>query len=170
MLILLTNVIGRPVVSGQDGAPVGKVAAAVFDGARGKLVAYRLATSRHERFVSTVDVTAYLENAVTVTNAGVAQAAEDLPVLGKVLLERTDPIGCRAVTESGKRLGRVKECTFETDGHYLVKLHVSPPFWQLTRRDLIIPRERVLRFGRRQVVVRYDGKVRSAGLEPETAP
>ena len=42
MLKLLSDLIGQPVISERDGAPVGRVRTAVFDGDKGKVLAYRL--------------------------------------------------------------------------------------------------------------------------------
>ncbi|MDP9212277.1 MAG: PRC-barrel domain-containing protein [bacterium] len=169
MLFLLADIIGRPVIAIPDGTPLGKVADPVFDAARGKVVAYRLG-GRTRRLVSTVDVTTYLEDAVSVNGADAAQDAGDLPSIRPLLEEPVRLLGATVVTDAGRRLGRVKECTIETDGHFLTKLHVAPPIWRPAARELILPREAVIRFERKRVVVRYDEKVRPTELEPETAP
>ncbi|MEX1113400.1 MAG: PRC-barrel domain-containing protein [Patescibacteria group bacterium] len=169
MLFLLTDIIGRPVIAMPDGTPLGTIDEPVFDAARGKIVAYRL-KGRPKHLLSTVDVSSYPEDAVGASGADVAQTADDLPAI-KPLLERpVRLLGTTAVSESGKRLGRVKECTVETEGHFLAKLHIVPPLWRPAARELILPREAVLRFERKWVIVRYDGKVRPAEFEPETAP
>ncbi|HEY8108610.1 MAG TPA: PRC-barrel domain-containing protein [Patescibacteria group bacterium] len=168
MLKLLSDLAGQPVVSERDGAPVGRVREVVFDAAKGKVLAYRLAGPR-DAYLSTVDIRAYLDHGLVIAGAEVAAPLEDLPAVKRATEAGIRPIGLRAVTGKGKRIGTVDDATVETEGHFLTKLHIKPRWWQLSAKDLIIPRARVDRFERDRVVLRYDNDGSPAGLEPEIA-
>jgi sporulation protein YlmC with PRC-barrel domain len=168
MLKLLSDLIGQPVVSERDGASIGRVRSVAFDAEKGKVLAYRLAGSA-DSYVSTVDVRAYLDQGLVIAGPEVAGPLEDLPTVRKALESDINPIGLRAETTKGKRLGTVDDATIESEGHFLAKLHIKPPWWQLAGKELIIPRSRVDRFEPRRVVVRYDNGGSPAELEPEVA-
>ncbi|MEX2043576.1 MAG: PRC-barrel domain-containing protein [Patescibacteria group bacterium] len=174
MLKLLSDLTGQPVVSERDGTPAGRVRQPVFDAAKGKVLAYRLGgpAAMHGSggaYVSTVDVRAYLDHGLVIAGPEIAQPLEDLPAVRRAVDAGIEPIGLRAETNKGKRLGKVDDLTIETEGHFLTKLHVKPPWWQPTGKGLIVPRSRVERFEPGRVVLRYDSDGSTAGLEPEVA-
>lgn len=169
MLKLLSDLADQPVVSEREGAPVGRVRRTVFDATKGKVLAYRIGGGSTGTYVSTVDVRAYLDHGLVIVGPEIAQPLDDLPTVRKAVEADVDPIGLRAETTKGKRLGKVDDATIETEGHFLTKLHIKPPWWQLTGKELIVPRSRVDRFEPKRVVLRYDNDGNTAELEPEAA-
>lgn len=165
MLKLLSDLIGQPIISERDASPMGRVRSTVFDAAKGKVLAYRLG----DTYVSTVDVRGYLDHGLVIAGAEVAQTLDDLPSILRAAEAGIEPVGLRAETNKGKRLGTVDDATIETDGHFLTKLHIKPRWWQLSGKELIVPRARVERFEPKRVVLRYDNGGSPAGLEPEVA-
>ena len=169
MLKLLSDLVGQPVVSERDGTAIGRVQTVVFDAGKGKVVAYRFRGSAADSYISTIDIRAYLDRGLVIAGAETAQSLDDLPSVRTVVESNIDPIGLRAETIQGRRLGRVDDATIETDGHFLTKLHIKPPWWQVTGKGLIIPHTRIVRFEPDRVVLRYDKDGNPAELEPEVA-
>lgn len=167
MLKLLSTVIGRPVISHRDGRRVTNVAGVVGDSTTAKVVAYRV--SNGPGLVSTTDILAYLDEGLVVADGDAIQPEDELIRVKRLADKRTGFLGLKVFTEQGKRLGVVDDVLIETDGHFLVRLHVRPSFpARLFARERIIPRERVIRMNHREVVVRYDEKA-PVSAEPEIA-
>ncbi len=168
MLKLLSTIVGQPVVSQRDAAPIGAVREAIADPASAKVIAYRVSLA--PGFLATADVLAYLDAGLMIPDAEAIQAEDDLVRVKRLGDERTKLLGLNVVTEQGQRLGTVADALIETEGHFLVRLHVRPGFpGRLFTGERIIPRERVVRMTAREVIVRYDGKARPVGAEPEIA-
>lgn len=168
MLRLLSTIIGHPVISQHEGAPVAVITEAIGDPATAKVIAYRVNTA--PGFLATSDVLAYLDEAVAIRDREAIQAEDDLVRVKRLGDKRTRLLGLKAVTEQRKRLGTVTDALIETDGHFLIRLHIRPRFpFSLFGSERIIPRERVIRINSREVIVRYDGEARPVGAEPEIA-
>lgn len=166
MLRLVSDLVGVPIVAEADGQALGRCTGIVFDSEKGKVLAFGLAGGR---YVSTVDIRAYLSEGLIVGEINAAQPLDDLPTVQEAEKKGIRPVGVKAITAKGNRLGKVSDAELETDGHFIVKLHVKPPWWRPAGRDLIIPRERVVRYEPGRVVVRYDDGERPAAVEPEVA-
>jgi sporulation protein YlmC with PRC-barrel domain len=166
MLRLLSTILDHRVIAQREARPIGKIKEIVFDPAKGKLVAYRLDTK--PEYLSTVDVLGYLDDALVVPDQHVLQAEDDLVRVKQLAGNRTGLIGLKVISDKGKRLGSVGDAEIDTDGHFLAKIHVRPGWWQrLFTHALIIPREQIVKLTPDRVVVRYDVRARSAGVEPE---
>lgn len=168
MLRLLTTIIGLPVVSQRQGAPVAAIRATVCDPAAGKVIAYRVDTA--PGFLATADILTYLDEGLVVTDREVIQSEDDLVRVKRLGADRTALIGLKAVDEHGRRVGTVSDVLLETEGHFVTKLHIRPGlFKRLFVSERIIPRERVIKMTAREVTVRYDNEARPVGAEPEIA-
>lgn len=167
MLTLLTTVIGSPILGQQEGTVLGKIREAIIEPDKGKIAAYRLANGK---FIVTVDVLSYLKDGVVVQSADAMQPDQDLARVKTLLKKNVPLLKLPVITDRGRKLGRISDCLFETDGHFIAKLHIRPPLWQrLFEAELIIPREQIVRITPREVVVRYDVKAKAPGVEPEIA-
>lgn len=167
MLKLLSTIIGRPVISQRDGRRVTTVVEAVGDSATAKVVAYKIGAG--PSLLSTTDVLAYLDDGLVVSDADALQPESELVRVKQLGDTRTKFLGSKVVTEQGKRLGTVNDILIETDGHFLIRLHVRPS-WpaRLFANERIVSRERIVRLSAREVVVRYDEKA-PVSAEPEIA-
>ncbi len=165
MLKLLSTVVGRPVLSQRDGGRLADVAAVVGDTDTAKVVAYRAG----DGLVSTADVMAYLDEGLVVADGDAIQPEDELVRVARLGDRRTGFVGLKAVTEQGRRLGTVDDVLIETEGHFVARLHIRPPFpFRLFAGERIVPRERIVRMDARRVVVRYDDKA-PVSAEPEIA-
>lgn len=166
MLKLLSTIVNHPLLSHRDGRSLTTLTSAVGDSANAKVVAYRVGG---DQLVSTADILAYLDEGVVVNDADAVQPAKELVRVMRLGDQRTNFIGLKVFTEQGKRIGTVTDVLIETNGHFVARLHVRPPFpARLFAGDRIIPRERIIRMNAREAVVRYDEEA-PVSAEPEIA-
>lgn len=168
MLRLLSTIIGLPVISQRDSRALGVVKEPAADAAKGKIVAYEL--SRRPSYLSTTDILAYLDDGIVVQDDEVLQEEDDLIRLKQLGNDRTPLFGLKAVSDTGKKLGRISDVLIDTEAHLTTRLHIKPGGLRgLAAAELIIPRERVIKMTAQEVIVRYDSGARSASAEPEVA-
>ena len=164
---MLSTLQGQPVVAQHTGETVGAVADWVIDPGKGKVEAFELSGGR---FVSPVDVLNYLDAGLVVASRDAAQSPDELVRVKKLLSERCRLIGCKTVTERGKRLGKVKDGLVDTTSLFIAKIYVQPQLWnRIFQEERIIPREQVVTMTPKQVVVRYDVKPQASEVEAEPA-
>lgn len=169
-LRLLSEILRLPVVSSQTGKPLGMVNDFVLDAAKGVIEAYEVRSGRHKRYLSTVDISKYYDNAVLVPSPDVLQRTDELIRLKELLNSPIRIIGSKVVTEEGKKLGTVRDCMIHSTGHFIAKINVKPNLLaRVVSEERIISRENILKVMPRKVVVRYDMKAQAANVEPEIA-
>lgn len=167
MLRLVSTIIDLPVISQRDSQALGRIAEPSFDTSTGKLVAYRTSDGS---YISSMEVLAYVDDAVIVQDDSVLQPEQELVRLVQLGDKRSPLLGLKAVNESGKRVGTVADVLLETETQAVARLHIRPGGLRgLTGSELVIPRERVVRMNSRQVTVRYDDGARAASAEPKVA-
>jgi sporulation protein YlmC with PRC-barrel domain len=167
MLASLRTVTGQAVITQAGPHRLGTVAAPLLDPDKGIIIAYRL--SGRPAYLATVDVAGYTEDAIVTTSPDAVQPPDDLVRLKPLIEHPVKPLGLRVVSEDGQKLGRVGDFEFDTSDHRIARLHVKPVWWQrFTGRDLILPRERIVKITDSNVTVRYDSSVTSQAPLPET--
>lgn len=170
MLKLLTSIAGLPVVAQREGQTIGHLAEAVFAPDKGVIIAYRVKGTSKQSYLSTVDILAYLDEAIVVADAEVLASDDDLVQVKRLGADKIKLLGLRVETDQSKRLGRVTDCLLETSSHLLAKVYIGRPFWQRPfSSDLIIPREQIVHITPRLMVVRYDVEAKAPEPEPEIA-
>ena len=168
MLRLVSSVLGLPVMLHHTAQKIGDVGTFVVDPAKGKIEAYEMQGRRKQRYLSTVDVLDYYDDAITARDADALQEATDLVRLTGLLEERTDLLGLRVVSQRGRRLGKVKDALFDTQTHFIAKLYVKPGLTsRLLTSELVIAREQIVAVTPKQVTVRYDEKAAAPGAPAE---
>lgn len=76
-------------------------------------------------------------------------------------------LGCKVVTQTGKKLGKVRDYTLDTQHFFINKIHVSNLWGTLISDKLIIARSDIVDVDRAKVTVR-DGvvKIKKANAKP----
>lgn len=170
MLKLLSNLRGQPVVAQQLGKPIGAIDDWVIDPERGQVVAFELTGRQERRFLSGVDIINHLDAGLVVAGEDALQSVDELVRVKKLIDDRCTLIGSKVVTEKGKRLGKVRDCLIDSAGLFIAKLYVQPNLLdRVFSEEMILPREHIVKMTPREVIVRYDMKASSPGIEPEIA-
>ncbi len=168
MLRLLSEILKLPLVSSQSGSPIGRLTGYLVDPATGVIAAYVTKVDGQTRYLSTVDVLRYYDNAVLVSEPAVLQELDELVRVKRLVEERIELFGLRVVDQESARLGSIHDCLVHSVGHYLARLYVKPPLLtRLISDERIIPREHIVSISQKEVIVRYDMKAQAPAAEPE---
>lgn len=171
MLVSLRNTVKMRVVSQADPEQLGHVVSAVLDPEKGTIAAFRVDT-HPPTYLACVDVAGYAEDAIITKVPDAVQPAEELIRLRPLVTSKLKPFGLKVLDEEGHKLGKTADFIFDSTDHRLMRVHVRPNWFRvLMAKELIIPRERIVRITPSELVVRYDSSVTSeAGLPAPTEP
>jgi sporulation protein YlmC with PRC-barrel domain len=159
------------VVSQAGPQRLGQATDVIVDPDKGQVVAYRL-DSHPTTYLATVDVAGYADDAIITKVPDAVQPVDELIRLKPFVDAKLKPIGLRVTDEDGQKLGKVSDFIFDSTDHRLMRVHVRPSWLRmLTAKELILPRERIIRITPSEVIVRYDSSVpNEAGIPVETEP
>lgn len=170
MIKLLSAVIKHPVVTAHLSEPIGVVADYILDAEKGIIAGYVVIRGRQKRYVSTVDVIRYYDDAVEIRDPANLQTLQDLIRLRPLVQANCSLTGSKVVDESGKRLGHVQDAAFESTDHSLASIYVKPGLVQgLFGEERILARNLITRIERHKVTVRYDREATPPAATPEIA-
>lgn len=172
MLVIDEIISGKKVMSIHAGRAIAAINEAVIDPSDLKIVAFSI-HARGLRYFSVIHSSDIREwsnlGAVINSEDDVMEVDENMPKI-KELVEskfRLGGIGVR--TESGRRLGRVKNYIFETDGFFVVKLYIEKTgLLSLLSQPLVIERGSVINVTNKFIVIADDAnKVKIKGRPKE---
>lgn len=160
MLVLSEAIGGRNVMSIHAGGAIAKTSEAIIDPANLKIIAFSV-LARGLQYFSVIhcsDIREWSPIGVVINSEDdLMEVDENMPKIRELIESKfkLDGIGVR--TESGKRLGRVKNFVFETDGYFVVKFYIerSGPF-NLFNQPLVIERDSVVNVTNKFIVVSDD--------------
>jgi uncharacterized protein YrrD len=156
---------GLPVITMAEGKQVGKIDDLIVDPERKAVSWLRLHSGGmlggERLWVSTEAVHGVGEDAVTINAEADARAPADAPDALALVKAKRGVIGNTVITESGERVGEVRDYEFDPDTFALTSLSV-PPGMNVVGEILMIPGDKVLTIGKDMIVVAAD-----ATMQPE---
>jgi uncharacterized protein YrrD len=165
------EVKGLAVISLAEGAQIGKVDEVVVDPDRKVVCWLRLHSGGllgDRTWVPVEAVYGVGTDAVTIRAQEAVRAQNEAPEADAIIQSRRVVIGSPAVTETGQRLGVVRDYEFAPDNFRLTYLHI-PPGMDILGQHVNIDAEKVQTIGPDVIVVRDDAVVRLDEKEPEAA-
>ena len=147
---------GLPVITMAEGKQIGKVDDLVVDPERKAVSWLRLHSggmlSGERLWVSTEAVHGVGEDAVTINAEADARAPADAPEALALVKAKRGIIGNKVITESGERLGEVRDYEFNPGTFALTSLSI-PPGMGVVGDTLMITDNKVLTIGEDVIVV-----------------
>ena len=147
---------GLPVITMAEGKQIGKVDDLVIDPERKAVSWFRLHSGGmlggERLWVSTEAVHGVGEHAVTINTEADARAPADAPEALALVKAKRGVIGNKVMTESGERVGEVRDYEFNPDTFALTSLSI-PPSMGLAGDTLMIAGDKVLTIGEDVIVV-----------------
>lgn len=159
---------GLPVVTMAEGKQVGKVDELVVDPERKAVSWLRLHSGGigmlggERLWVPAEAVHGVGEDAVTINAEADARAPADAPEALALVQAKREIIGNEVITESGERLGQVRDYEFNPDTFALTSLSVTSGM-NVVGEILTIAGDKVLTIGEDVIVVAADAVMRLAG-------
>ncbi len=160
MLILSEAIYGKKIMSIHAGGPIASLQDAVIDPKDLKIIGFSVG-ARGLKYYSVVHSGDIREwgplGAIVNSEDAIMEVDENMPKI-KELAEanfKLEGIGVR--TESGKRLGKVRNFVFETEGYFVVKLYVeNRGLLSLVNGTRVIERDSVVNVTKKFIVVADD--------------
>lgn len=147
MLVLSESIEGRKVMSIHAGGPIAKLSSAVVEPTSLKIVGFsvRAPGIRFFSILHSSDLREWGALGVVVNSEdSIMEVDENMPKIRKIIESKFKLAGTGVRTESGRRLGRVVNFVFETEGYFVVKLYVERVgILSLTKKPLIIERSSI---------------------------
>ncbi len=163
MLILISQLIGQPVVVGDDAESIGIVRHPIIDPANGKLVGYFFGQGflfMRQAIVAATDIVGYDAGRLAVQNAEVARKIDDEPKIKAILAKKLPVLSAKVVTESGLTLGRANDLLLDTELDMIVRYYVHGLL-----SDRIIAAEHVIRIDKKGIIVDDTASVATVAAE-----
>jgi sporulation protein YlmC with PRC-barrel domain len=158
---------GLPVITMAEGKQIGKVDDLIVDPERKAVSWLRLhrggvgMLGGERLWIPTEAVHSVGEDAVTINAEADARAPADAPEALALVKAKRGVIGNKVITESGERLGEVRDYEFDPDTFALTSLSV-PPGMNVVGEILTIAGDKVLTIGEDVIVVAAGAVMRSA--------
>ena len=147
---------GLPVITMAEGKQIGKIDDLIVDPERKAVSWLRLHSGGmlggERLWVSTEAVHGVGEDAVTINAEADARAPADAPEALALVKAKRGIIGNKVITESGERLGEVRDYEFNPDTFALTSLSI-PPGMGVVGDTLMITGNKVLTIGEDVIVV-----------------
>lgn len=125
MLILQKQYIGMTVVSVQSGMPCGKVSQLIIDPNKLSVALIGVLEPRSTSYLLPTDVRFMSEDRMFIDAEHKLSEAEDLLRHQDIIKDHFTPVGCKVVTESRKRLGKVSDYALDDTSWLVEKLYVG---------------------------------------------
>jgi sporulation protein YlmC with PRC-barrel domain len=172
MYILASQLSTLPVISLQTGETVALVKEPLIDPDNLSIMAYFCVPAHQEKPLVLLiqDIREHAVDCLIIDSEEELTEPEDLIRLEALLEQRFTPLGKQAVTDIGRRVGRVDNYTINLDTNQVQKLYIHQPIWRSWNgSSLIIDRAQVIDVTPRQIVVR-DTTTPAPLLVGESAP
>lgn len=170
MLILVSQLVGRPVIGFNEAEEIGVLREPIIEPTNGKIVGYFVGHGLFHLKTGVIladDIVGYENNRLIVQGLEEAGNIDSQPAINKVLKKKTAVLGAKVLTESGQHLGRAGDLLLDTELQMVVRYYVTGLL-----QDRIIPAEQVIRVEKRGIIV-DDSSVtvvpKTAGVEAEPA-
>lgn len=151
MLVLISQLVNRPVITFDEAEPIGIVRDPIIDPSNGKLVGYFFGHGflhMKQDVIAADDIASYDQSRVVVHHNDVARIIEEEPRIREILQKKIMVLGANVYTETGKHLGRANDLLLDTELSMIVKYYVHGML-----NDRIIPAEHVISIEKRGIIV-----------------
>lgn len=160
MLVLSEAIYGKRVMSIHAGGRIAEIQNAVIDPQNLKIVGFSV-MARGLKYFSVLHSSDIREwsslGAIVNSEDSVMEVDENMPKIKNLVEEGFELAGISVRTESGKRLGKVKNFVFETDGFFVVKIYVeNRGLLSLFNGIRVIERDSVVNVTKKYLVVADD--------------
>jgi uncharacterized protein YrrD len=158
MLILSEAISGKKIMSVHSGGSIAKISEPIVDPKNLKIVAFS-ANARGMKYFSVIhssDIREWSPLGVIINSEDdIMEVDENMPKIRSVIEDGFELVGIKVRTESGKRLGKVRNFVFETDGYFVVKFYVEKSgILSVLNPVLLIERDSVVDVTKRYLVVK----------------
>lgn len=160
MLIISEAIPGRRVMSIHAGGAIATVGEAIVDPSNLKIKAFSVYARGLQYFsvVHSSDIREWSNLGVVINSEDdVMEVDDNMPKIKELVESKFKLDGISVRTSSGKRLGKVKNYVFETDGFFVVKLYVERSgLLSLLSQPLVIERDSVINVTSKYIVIDDD--------------
>lgn len=160
MIFLSDTYSNRPVLSLRTGSSIGYIYAPIISPHNLKIEGW-YASAHGEKGTMVLPVSELrdiIAKGLVVNDHDAITPIDDIIRLKEVIESEFDPIGMPVETESGQKLGKVKDYAVDNMSFYIKKLYVSQSLLRsltsFTRPQLIIDRSQVIDVTNEKIVVR----------------
>lgn len=174
MLVISEAVSDKKVMSIHAGGAIAITGDAIIDPKNLKIVAFSVAAKGLKYFsvIHSSDIREWSALGVIINSEDdVMEVDENMPKIREIIESNFKLEGIGVRTEAGKRLGRVKNYVFETDGFFVVKFYVEKSsMLGLFSQPLVIERDSVVNVTNKFIVISDDkakAKVKASKAKKE---
>lgn len=168
MLLFREHFIGLTVASVQSGLPCGKVTGFVIDPSNLAIGLIIVANTQAVHYLLPSDVRFFNHERLIIDAEEKLSSHEDLVRHQEAIDAAFDPIGCKVVTESNKRLGKVVNYAIEDSNWLIGKLYVaSGLLGNPLQQEHMIDRTDITNVDKNRITVR---DLKSKATKPLTIP
>ena len=165
MLVLVSQLVGRSLITFDDAEPIGVLRDPIIDPANGKIVGYFFGQGfmfMKQVILAADDIVGYDEQRIVVQKVDVARQAHEEPKINGVLEQKIPVLGAHVITESGRNLGRANDLLLDTELNMVVRYYVHG-----LMQDRIIAAEHIIRIEKRGIII-DDAAPSTAAMAVET--
>lgn len=150
------SITGLPIRSLQDGTKLGEISELVIDPLNGKLLALLV----NQKFLGGPKIISLKEirqagtSMIIVDSSYSIAEPDEIIRVKEVLDQKIRIIENNVVTESGQKLGKVKDYSVDLKGERLAKIYVGATLLkELFKEELIIPYENIISITKEKIIV-----------------
>lgn len=173
MFVLASDIIGKPIISLQNGYSVAVVDSLVIKPETLEIMALGCKDGNWRKTKAVLlvrDVREIMRDGVIIDSFEDIEDVGEIVRLKEVIEKKYELIGASVVTESKNKLGKVEDYTVETTSYKIQKLYLKQSMLKnLLLNNLMVDREQIVDVGPKQIVVR-DATITSPALSPQAAP
>ena len=154
---LITSIIGKKVFSVHDGAAIADVVGWLInkDNFKIELIVVITRDSKTEKYILPEDIRLSTDRQVIINSQDDITEANELVRQSAMIASKYRLLGSKVETQSGKKLGKVKDFSFDYNTFYIGKIHVVSRFPErITRESFIINRSAVIKVQGDTVIIK----------------
>lgn len=158
-----TELIGADVLSVHTGHKIGVVSGALVQNKNLKieLLEVLVANTKQYHYLITSDIRAYDGHKIIINSQQDLSGADELVRYQGLIESANRLIGSAVITQSGQKLGKIKDFSIDTIHFIITKIHVPGRFWQrILHERLIIDSSDIVDIKEKKIIVR-DATIKS---------
>jgi uncharacterized protein YrrD len=157
MLILSEAISGKKVMSLHAGGAIATISEPIIDPVNLKIVAFSV-TARGMKYFSALHSNDIREwgplGAIVNSEDALIEVDENMPIIKNLVEEGFKLANINVRTESGKRIGKVRNFIFESDGYFVVKINIeSRSLMGLISTPKCIERDSIVNVTKKYIVI-----------------
>lgn len=157
MLVLSEAIYGKKVMSMHAGGAIAALGEPIIDPANLKIAAFAVSSKGMQYFsvLHSNDIREWSSlGAIVNSEDSLMEVDENMPKIKDLVEAKFNLVGLGVRTESGKRLGRVHNFVFETEGYFVVKLNIEKrSLLGLINSPLSIERDSIVNVTKKFIVI-----------------